>query len=145
MEFNDYDTRLAAYCLILDDRGRVLLALWNEADQPKWTMPGGGVELDETVEQAAVRELKEETGYDVELRDVLGVSSYVIPPAKRHRDTDRPMKAVRVVFAATIVGGELTREIDGTTDEARWWSLDEVGSLPRVGLVDIALGMSGAR
>ncbi|MGA8256749.1 MAG: NUDIX domain-containing protein [Nocardioides sp.] len=145
MEFLGYDTRLAAYCLIVDDRDRVLLALWNEADQPKWTMPGGGVDLDETVEQAAVRELKEETGYDVELGRLLGVSSYVIAPGQRHHDTKRPMKAVRVVFAATVVGGELTRELDGTTDEARWWPLDEVASLPRVGLVDIAIGLGGTR
>ena len=32
----------------------------------------------------------------------------------------RPMKAVRVLFDATVVGGELTHELDGTTDEARW-------------------------
>ena len=46
MDYRDYDTRLAAYAVIRDDAGRVLLALW-KADLPKWSMPGGGFELDE--------------------------------------------------------------------------------------------------
>src|SRR4051794_21144736 len=58
----DYDSRLAAYAVIVDDHDRVLLALWNEMAEPLWTLPGGGVELDETVEAAAVREVREETG-----------------------------------------------------------------------------------
>ena len=45
-----------------------------------------------------------------------------------------------MIFAATVVGGELTREVDGTTDEARWIPLAEVPGLGRVGLVDVALG-----
>jgi 8-oxo-dGTP diphosphatase len=52
---------------------------------------------------------------------------------------------VRVVFAATVIGGELTHEVDGTTDEARWFDLAEVADLPRVSLVDVALGYAGLR
>jgi len=144
VDFRDYDTRLAAYAVVVEQReGRdhVLLALWNEADTPKWTMPGGGVELDESVEQAAVRELREETGYAVELTGLLGVHSFVLPPQVRVTATDRPLKSVRVVFSARIVGGELTREVAGTTDEARWFAMDEVASLTQVSLVGIALGM----
>ena len=68
MDFREYDTRLAAYAVIVDDQERVLLASWNESSEPQWTMLGGGVELDETPAEGAVRELREETGYDVELR-----------------------------------------------------------------------------
>ena len=141
MEFTEYDTRLAACAVVVDDQDRVLLALWNEAAEPQWTMPGGGVDLEEQAADGAVREVREETGYDVELVRLLGVDSHVIPPARRQLDTDRQMKAVRVVYEARVVGGELTREIGGTTDEARRFPLDEVASLPRVGLVDIALGL----
>jgi 8-oxo-dGTP diphosphatase len=141
VEFLDYDTRLAAYAVVVDDQERVLLALWNEAAEPQWTMPGGGVDLEEQAAAGAVRELREETGYDVELGRLLGVDSYVIPPERRRIATTRPLKAVRVVYEARVVGGELTREVDGTTDEARWIPLDEVADLPRVGLVDIALGL----
>lgn len=142
MHYTDYDTRLAAYAVIVDESERVLLALWNEADKPQWTLPGGGVELPESVQEGAVREVREESGYDVELRRLLGVHSYVIPPERRTAPgADRSMKAVRVVFEARITGGQLTREIDGSTDECRWFPLAEVPDLPQVGLVGIALEM----
>lgn len=141
MEFTDYDTRLAAYVVVVDDDGRVLLALWNEASRPRWTLPGGGVDLEETPEEGAVREAREETGYDVVLDRLLGLDSKVIAPDRRLSDTHRPMKAVRVVYEGTVVGGELTHETDGTTDEARWFPLSEVDELPRVDLVDVALSL----
>lgn len=158
VDYTDYDTRYAAYTLIVESADvvaeaegpsrmasgpggglRVLLALWNEGVPPQWTLPGGGVDFEETAEQGAVREAREETGFDVVLGRLLGVDSFVVPAARRHRDTARPLKAVRVVYTARISGGVLTRELGGTTDEARWWPLDAVADLPRVGLVDVAL------
>ncbi len=67
--------------------------------------------------------------------------SYVVPVERRLSRSPRPMRAVRVIFSARVVGGELTQEVDGTTDEARWWALDEVAALPQVGLVEIGLAM----
>lgn len=61
MEYTDYDTRLAAYGVITDG-DRVLLAKLRFPEAGTWTLPGGGVEFDETVEQAVVREIREETG-----------------------------------------------------------------------------------
>ena len=139
MDFHDYDTRLAAYAVIVDDRERILLALWNEGATPQWTLPGGGVELHETVEEATVRELREETGYDVELGGVLGVDSWVIPVEERLLPTERPLKSVRIMFRAWIAGGHLTHEVDGTTDEARWIPLADVPDLPHVRIVATAL------
>lgn len=143
MEYTDYDTRLAAYAVVTDERGRVLLALWNGTDPGTWTLPGGGVELDESVEQGVVRELVEETGYDVTLEGLLGVRSHVLPAARRWVQTDRPMKAVQVVFRARIVGGALAAERDGTTDEARWFEPADVARLRRSALVDSGLQLAG--
>ena len=137
MDFRDYDTRLAAYAVVTSERG-VLLALWNEGPEPAWTLPGGEVELHETVAEAAVREVREETGYDVALGRVLGIDSFVVP-AQEQPHGARPFKSVRVVFEARVVAGELANEVGGTTDEARWVPLAEVGSLPCVSLVDAAL------
>ncbi len=141
-DYTDYDTRLAVYVLLTEDRPggrRVLLALWNDGERRQWTLPGGGAELHESVEQTAVREVREETGYDVVLGDVLWVSTYVIPPERRHRDTDRPMKAVRVVFDGRVTGGRLRDEVGGSTDTARWVLVTDVPSLPHVSLVEEAL------
>lgn len=142
MHFSEYDTRLAAYAVIVDERQRILLALWNEVQPPRWTMPGGGVELAETVEEAVVRELREETGYAVRVGPLLGVHSQVFAPEARGTAPGaRPLKSVRIFFAATIIGGELTREVDGTTDEARWFDVSDIAALDRVAIVDIAVEM----
>ena len=139
LHYTDYDSRLAAYAVVVDDRGRILLALWNEAAEPLWTLPGGGVELLESLEDGAVREVREETGYDVRLVRLLGVDTLVVPPEQRTVDQGRWFRGVRVVYSATVVGGELRHEVGGTTDEARWFPLDEVAGLPRVELVDVGL------
>ncbi|WP_220451211.1 NUDIX hydrolase [Nocardioides dongkuii] len=139
--YTEYDTRLGAYAVIRDEEGRLLLALWNEPDHAQWTLPGGGVELPETVEEGAVREVREETGYDVRLDRLLAVDSHVVPAERRLHGgpPGRALKSVRVLFAATVVGGTLTAEVDGSTDEARWFPVEEVPGLQHVSLVDVAL------
>jgi 8-oxo-dGTP diphosphatase len=144
LHHTEYDSRLAAYAVVVDDHDRVLLALWNEVAEPLWTLPGGGVELDETVEEAVVRELREETGYDVELGRVLGVDTVVVPPDERTVDRDRWFRGIRVVYEATVSGGRLRHEVDGTTDEARWIPLADVPNLARVELVDVGLRLRAA-
>jgi len=135
MDFIDYDTRLGAYAVIVRDE-HVLLALWNEPEVPTWTLPGGGVELHESPEEGVVREVREETGYDVELGSLLGVDVFVMTADKRFEPVgDRSQKNVRVFYAATVTGGDLRDEIGGSTDQARWIPLDEVPSLVREPMV----------
>jgi 8-oxo-dGTP diphosphatase len=146
--YTEYDTRLAAYVVVVRD-DQVLLALWNDDERKRWTLPGGGVELRESTDEAAVREACEETGYRVELTGLLGLETDVFSAQQRTRgagrDSGRALKAVRVFYAARIVGGELSSETDGTTDEARWFPLAEIGGLPRVSMVDTGLGLLAQR
>lgn len=137
------DVRVGAYAVLVDGAERVLLALWNEGDVPAWTVPGGGVEDGETPEQAAVREVREETGYEVELVRLLGEDRFTVPAERRLVGTGRPLVSVRLVYEARIVGGELTHEVGGTTDEAAWIPIAEVARLERVDLVDAALRLAG--
>lgn len=143
MRFTDYDTRLGAYAVIQDEHARVLLALLSERGDERWTMVGGGVELYEGPEQAAVREAAEETGYIVELTQMLGIDAHVVEPHQRWVDTDRPLKFVQVIYAARIIDGELRNEVGGSTSQARWFSLDEVAGPSRSGIVDRALQLAG--
>jgi len=141
LHYTDYDTRLSAYALIVDECERVLLVLWNGSTPPQWTLPGGGVELDETVEQAAVRELFEETGHNVALGDILGVDSRVHRHSVEGDLLPRPLKTVRVVFSARVIDGALRYEVGGSTDEARWIPLADVPNLARVPLVNAGIQM----
>ena len=152
VHYTEYDTRLAAYAVVSragggGDQGsgavEVLLARGNAVKGHRWTLPGGGVELEETVEHGAVREVREETGYAVRLGALLGTHSHVAAADERVRVSDRPMKAFRVFFAAEVVGGELRDEATGTTEHAAWVPLVDVAGLDRVPLLDVGLGLAG--
>jgi len=136
------DIRVAAYAVIVDDEQRILLAHWNENGHGGWTLPGGGLEDGEDPADAAVREIREETGFDAELDGLLGVNSHVVPGAQRVQAPGRPLHAIRIVYRAHITGGELTNELDGSTDEAAWFDLSAVKNVETVGLVDAALRMA---
>lgn len=136
------DIRIAAYGVIIQD-GRILLSHWNEHGRSGWTLPGGGIEGAEHPVVAARREIAEETGYEASVDRLLGIDTMIVPAAKRHVGAS-PLYAMRVVYRATVVGGSLRNEVDGSSDEARWFPLDEVPQLKRVSLLDIALRLNSA-
>ena len=79
-----YENPIPATCLVVvDNRNRVLLV--KRSVEPKkgfWCLPGGFMELGETPEKSALRELKEETGLSGQINMLLGVSSN--PSAQYH-------------------------------------------------------------
>jgi len=141
MHFTEYDTRLAAYAVIVRDE-QILLTWYNGKGRGKagWTLPGGGVEFDESMEAAVVREVFEETGYHVTVGQPVATDHFA---AATDGPLERPFKSQRVLFEATITGGEFgTTEVDGSTDFARWIPLAEADGMGyRSRIVDIALGL----
>lgn len=137
----EWDTRVGAYVVVIED-GRILLAHWNEHGKTGWTLPGGGLELGEDAPTAAVREAFEETGYAVELDELLGVDSLHVRAEDRLTGAGRPMHALRIIYRARTVSGQLVHEADGSTDEAAWIPIEHVAKLHRVSLVDRAIELS---
>ena len=137
------DMRVAAYCIIVEGQ-RILLSHWNEGGNSGWTLPGGGIDPGEDPRDAAIREVFEETGYHAELDELIGVDSRVLPEAHRVAGTGTgPLHTLRIVYRAHVTGGELTNEVDGSTDEARWFELAEVEGLRKVSLVNAGLEFAG--
>ena len=70
---------------ILNEKGELLLQLRNKAPEKEyWSIPGGKVELFETFEEAIKREVKEETGVEVEVNCLLGICDHIIKNEGRH-------------------------------------------------------------
>lgn len=107
-------SKVVAGCIIRDKEGRYLLV---QEMQPKvyglWNIPAGHVDKGEEIEAAAVREVKEETGYDVKLGEKIGIY---------HETVESP---VRHAFLAEIIGGELKAQANEILD-VNWFSFEEL-------------------
>lgn len=101
---------IGAFAIILDDNSKVLLCL--RTDKEVWNLPGGRVELGESPWAAVIREVKEETGLDVKIKSLLGVSS-------------KPEKSdFAFLFLCLPVSGELT--LNNEAKDLRYFSVDEI-------------------
>ncbi|QFZ23925.1 NUDIX hydrolase [Saccharothrix syringae] len=130
--------RVAAYAVIIDD-SRLLLSRWLGPDRPRWILPGGGLDHGEDPCDAVVREVFEETGYHASVDRLLGIQNVYGPMAVNGVEYD--YHRIRIMYEAHVVGGELTFEVGGSTDQAAWFPLDEVPDLDHVESVDYALAL----
>jgi 8-oxo-dGTP diphosphatase len=129
--------RVGAYAVCLR-AGSVLLArgLDPRSGRLEWTLPGGGLEHGEDPAAGAVREVAEETGYDIAVDALLTIDSRL---AASHHLPPSDVHMLRILYAGTVVGGELRNEVGGSTDRAAWIPLDEVPQLARLPFVDVGL------
>ncbi|GAC1394627.1 MAG: NUDIX hydrolase [Ktedonobacteraceae bacterium] len=108
--------RIGVYALIFKE-GEILLALRRDIEW--WNLPGGGLEIGETVEEGVCREVREETGLVVEVDHLVGVYS---KPQKQE---------VVLTFLCRVTGGTLTSTEESR--ECRYFACDAmpVDTLPK--------------
>jgi ADP-ribose pyrophosphatase YjhB (NUDIX family) len=100
---------VAVTAFVQDDQGRILMI--RRTDNDLYAIPGGGQEIGETITQTVVREVKEETGIDVEVTGLIGIYS---DPGHVIAFSDGEVRQeFSVCFRAHPVGGQLA-----TSDES---------------------------
>jgi 8-oxo-dGTP diphosphatase len=137
--------------VIVED-GRVLLIKRGKAPLlGEWSIPGGMLELGETLRQGAEREALEETGLVVRATDLLGVFDRIVPdsivsdPAKPNEPKRTLYHYVLVDFLCQRISGDVLAA--GDAADARWFMPQEVGeiSLPEDTRNVVQLGFSKAK
>jgi ADP-ribose pyrophosphatase YjhB (NUDIX family) len=104
--------RVGAFAIIMDNEGRVLIS--RRTDSGWYNLPGGGVEPHEAVPEGVVREVREETGLEVEVGRMIGVYS-------------KPQKhEVVLTFLARVVGGDMQPSDEADLHE--WVAPDQLGT-----------------
>lgn len=107
---------------IFNEKGDVLLQ--KRADRGKWGFPGGAVELGETPQMAAIREIKEETGLDVEVKNLIGVYTDF---DMEYPNGDKA-QSICIAYSFRVIGGKLLHNNDETL-ELKYFSLNDMPSL----------------
>ena len=108
---------LTADCVVITKGEMPKLLLIQRGEEPykgQWAFPGGFMEMDETTEQCAIRELKEETGLELSELHQIGAYSKV--------DRDPRGRTVTVAYLA-VVDSTIAVERQDDAAKAEWWPL----------------------
>jgi ADP-ribose pyrophosphatase YjhB (NUDIX family) len=115
---------VAASAVVANGKGEILMQ--RRADSGLWALPGGGMEIDESLPGTAVREVKEETGYDIEITGLVG--TYTDPRHIIAYTNGEVRRQFNVCFTARLAGGVL--RVSDESLEVRWVPVSELEELP---------------
>jgi ADP-ribose pyrophosphatase YjhB (NUDIX family) len=112
-----------ASAIVTDGQGRILLQ--RRSDNARWALPGGVMDIGESIGQAIVREVREETGFEVTPEDIVGV--YSDPGHVFAYDDGEVRQQFSVCFVCKTVGGEL--QVSKESSEVAFFSPEEIEGL----------------
>ncbi|WP_067714119.1 NUDIX domain-containing protein [Nocardia yamanashiensis] len=120
--------------LVVDEAGRVLMQ--RRGDSGNWSLPGGVMEVGETLGECVVRETREETGVEIEVCGLLGI--YTDPEHVIAYEDGEVRQEFAVVYFGRVVGGEIRVSEEST--EVRFVALEELEGMPVHPTVRLRLG-----
>lgn len=110
--------------LVTDDAGRVLMQ--RRGDSGNWSLPGGIMEVGETLQDCVIRETNEETGLDIEITGLLGI--YTDPAHVIEYSDGEVRQEFAVVYYGRVVGGRIL--VSDQSTAVQFLSLAELETLP---------------
>lgn len=116
--------RVGVAAVVLRDNQVLLVQRGREPGKGSWGLPGGMLELGETLAEGARREVLEECGVEIEVGPLVAV----FEPMQRDEDGRLRFHYVVVDYLARFLAGE--PRADDDADDARWVDLDALGGLP---------------
>ncbi|RKN36864.1 NUDIX domain-containing protein [Streptomyces hoynatensis] len=115
---------VAASAVVTNDEGHILLQ--RRRDNDLWALPGGAMEMTESLPEAAIREVKEETGLDIQITGLVG--TYTDPRHIIAYTDGEVRRQFNICFKAHITGGQLA--ISDESTELRFVNPDVLADLP---------------
>ena len=112
-----------ASAIVTDDEGNVLLH--RRRDSGLWALPGGVMDIGETIAQCAEREVKEETGLTVHAYRLVGV--YSDPEHVLAYSDGEVRQEFSVCFACRILGGDIA--VSNESLEVKFWAVQDLDSV----------------
>lgn len=109
--------------IITNDKGEILLQKRSDKEDI-WGLPGGALEIGESIEEAAIRELKEETGLDIQVDYLIGVYSKYFT---EYPNGDKA-QSICYSFKGNVVSGVLSCDNKETFD----WRFFDKNSIPKL-------------
>lgn len=124
------ETRIGCYAVLIEGETLLVCRLSPGLQHVgKWTLPGGGLEFGEHPIKGVAREVMEETGLVVQPGSLLQMNS------KLWEFPEKDMHSIQMLFSATILGGDLRDEIDGSTDRVEWVQMSTLNESNSVDIV----------
>ncbi|MGE6258403.1 NUDIX domain-containing protein [Heyndrickxia sporothermodurans] len=111
--------KIGVGAVIINEDNHILLVLRKKSPEAgHWSLPGGKVDYMETIENAIIREIKEELGIDIEIEKLLCVTNHIIQSEDIHY--------VAPTFITRIVNGSVQNKEPHALEKVQWFPLDGI-------------------